>query len=910
VDVDHYSPCSGVPSISGITPAGPVSVCPPSYVTLTGSLPLATGYAYQWQKSTDSGTTWTNIANDTNASATMYVLSSTAYRLKVKCVNSGLTDSSAPVYVHTAVPVLYAKGLPVVEDFENWKDRCDSKDMPDTNWVISPVTGNNAWRRDDQGLSDGGWSSDSGSYTPVAAHGSHSARFHSYDAGTQAKGTMDMYLDCSSVSGVKQLRLKYINQDGNDSMAIYLSTDSGATFNYLGHCLNDYGWASHYYTINSNSPKTIIRFAAVSDSGVVSNDIGLDYVQVVPPCSGKPVAGTIDSVYPCSGSDFNLTLSGTSEVAGLKYIWQQSADGVSWTSIAPYDTTEIALANITTATYFRAIVKCSVSGLSDTSDVQLIEAKPHYLCYCTPTAVAPSVDSVNIGNVTVRTIPGARSVLNNGIATPVTNNSTAVHSYSNFDTLTPAVLYLDSLYRLSVSEITQYGSFPTGSGYTVSAFIDYNHNEVFDAAELVYRINTSVAGGVTFSDTIRIPNTPSADTGITGMRVILSPTVVSTSGSDVICGDSVILGEYEDYLVNIKFPPCSGYADAGKIQTADSAACLGYTFIMADTTHEHYRSGISWSWQTSADSFVWNDISGTADRDTLSQVFTARVWYRVRMVCAYSHDTSYSVPLYINIKPAYKCYCLSQAAGGNMDTSDIGGVAIGPFVYTKGGGHLNNSKAIYAHEDFTNHIIDLYVDTTYAIDVYYIMHHNFNANAKVTLFLDYDNNYKYDIPTELLWTAYTTPTSWYLTHNITIPELVVSDVPTGMRIVVNNNTGASTASDDGCGTYTSGETMDFVVRFNRAWTAGVGNISNLQDMVVYPNPTDGAFYVQFNAQSTINDLVLSVTNMTGQQVVFKNYRIIKGAFKADINLSSMSKGIYFLNLVADGQKIIRKIVVK
>ena len=912
VEVDHYSPCTGTPSITSVSPAGPINTCPPAYVTLTGTLPLATGYAYQWQKSTDSGASWGNIINDTNASATIYVLSDAAYRLKVKCVNSGLSDSSSAVYVHTAVPVLFAKGLPIVEDFENWKDRCGTKDMPDTNWVISPLSGNNAWRRDDQGVSDGGWSSSAGGYTLAAAHGSHSARFHSHDAGTQAKGMMDMYLDCSSASGVKQLRLNYINQNGNDSMAIYLSVDSGNTFSYLGHCLNDYTWGLHYFTFNSNSPKTILRFTAVSDSNYVSGDIGLDYVQVVPPCSGKPVAGTIDSVYPCYGRDFNLSLSGTSEVAGLKYTWQQSADSISWTSIAVYDTTEIALANITTATYFRVIVKCAASGLSDTSEVKLIKVKPFYLCYCDPNAYRVDDPQANIGNVTIRTVPAARIILNNGSATPVTGNSTAVNSYSNFDTLGPTTLYLDSVYRLSVSAITKYSALPGAPGYYVSTYIDFNHDEIFDATELVDRINTYAAGGSTYSDTIKLSGfSTTIDTGITGMRVILSPTLVDTiSGADIICGDSLISGEYEDYLVNIKLPPCSGYANAGKVQAVDSAACIGYSFLLTDTTHERNRSGIHWSWQTSTDSVVWTDISGSGNKDTVSQTFSVRGWYRVRMVCDNSHDTSYSTVLYMNIKPAYKCYCLSQAVGGSRDTSDIGGVSIGPFVYTKGGGHLNNGKAIYAHEDFTNHTIDLYVDTTYSLNVYYIMKHNFNANAKVTLFMDFDNNFKYDLPTELLWTAYTTPTYWYLTHDITIPELVISDLPTGMRLVVNNNTAASAASDDGCGTYTSGETMDFVVRFNRAWTAGVGNIDMLKNLIVYPNPSDGDFKLQFNTSSAIKNLQISISNMTGQQIFAENYSGVSGQFTKDLNLTSVSKGIYFLTVNADGQKIIRKIALK
>ena len=47
-----------------------------------------------------------------------------------------------------------------------------------------------------------------------------------------------------------------------------------------------------------------------------------------------------------------------------------------------------------------------------------------------------------------------------------------------------------------------------------------------------------------------------------------------------------------------------------------------------------------------------------------------------------------------------------------------------------------------------------------------------------------------------------------------------------------------------------------------------------------------------------------------RQILAENYSGVNGQFTKDMNLKAVSKGIYFLTVNADGQKVIRKIVIK
>ena len=207
---------------------------------------------------------------------------STAYQFYVQqnCgagTNSGL---AGPATFSTAcITPVYAT-LPVTESFENtWLSRCDTREVPTNNWRNTPGTGDNSWRRDDDGTSAAWNGPTSGQYTPTASQGTHSARFHSYNAADGLIGTLDLFVNLSG-AGAKRLSFDYLNTSGSDSLVVQLSNDGGTTFSRLtAYNLSGTaaaGFSNQVLTVNSTSATAVVRFRARSDYGFT--DIGLDNI--------------------------------------------------------------------------------------------------------------------------------------------------------------------------------------------------------------------------------------------------------------------------------------------------------------------------------------------------------------------------------------------------------------------------------------------------------------------------------------------------------------------------------------------------------------------------------------------------------------------------------------------------------
>ncbi|MDO7846164.1 fibronectin type III domain-containing protein [Hymenobacter sp. M29] len=267
--------CNSAPT-AGTAVASATNTCAAASIvlSLTGSSTDG-GLAYQWQASTDGGTTYTDIAGATSATYTVAgQTTTTLYRARVICSGTAQSANSTAVTV-SSTPPTYAT-LPVVESFENtWLDVCNTRDAPSVSWRNSPTTGNPSWRREDDGAA-AAWSSPTlGTYSPGASQGSHSARFHSYFASTNAIGTLDLYVNLSG-AGNKRLSFDFVNVDGSDSLTVQLSTNGGTTFSNLAGYKLSAAFATQVLTLTATSATSVIRFRAKSDFG--NTDIGLDNV--------------------------------------------------------------------------------------------------------------------------------------------------------------------------------------------------------------------------------------------------------------------------------------------------------------------------------------------------------------------------------------------------------------------------------------------------------------------------------------------------------------------------------------------------------------------------------------------------------------------------------------------------------
>jgi hypothetical protein len=890
-------PCAGVPVAGAITPGGPIAGCPGLTFSLTTTgTTLAGNLNYQWQQSPD-GINWSNaVGGGSNAlSFTSPQLFDTIYyRLYVVCAGSGSSDTTAPVTLNIAAPV-YAS-LPYTQGFENWMSYCSVQDVPSQNWLNNPVTGDQSWRRDDEGGTANWIFPPGGAYTPASMEGQHSARFHTFFANFGATGDLDLFVDCSA-PGPKELQFHHINPFGTDELQVLLSTNGGLNFSPVTSWFNASTWTLRTAVINSTSAQTVIRLRAVSD---FSDDIGVDNLLVLLPCVGAPVAGSVDSLTPCAGIDFNLSLVGATLAAGMTYQWQTSANGINWTNAAG-GTSSILTDNITAAKWYRCILTCTASGISDTTDPRKLELATFYYCYCQ--SGAQSNFNPDIGNVNITTFPAGLPVFSNGNAIPLTNNPTAINTYTDFTGLPPADLFKGEAYNLAVTQIIN-DNFFNGGG--LAAFIDYDHSGSYDLTEQVI---FGTPGGIQqqYMDSFIVPTT--ALPGITGMRVVLTdgPFTFPAPCSQYFAGET------EDYLVNINYPPCTGALAAGLAHINDSLVCPGETLILIDTTHEYHQSAISWVWQSSPDGFNWTDIPSTTNHDTLTITSSnVNMHYRLKMLCTVTNTASYSNAIPVTIQFPYQCYCYSFANGGTTDLSDIGAFSIGSFITNTGGPHLNNPTAIHPYTDNTDgsNPVPLYADSTYDLFLYHVIKNNVQQDARVTLFIDFNNNHQYDVPLERVWTGFTNSTNVTITSSVHIPADAVLNALTGMRVILNNNVGPNIPSDEACGPYTSGETEDYAVIILDKNATNVPGVGELAEVSLYPNPTSGRVTMQLNGSKDIKKLRISVSSITGQQIIVKEFTPTSKEFTTELDLSDRARGIYFIEIASDNDRLIRKLIVR
>lgn len=371
--------CAGAPVAGSSTTTISNILCPGASFTLSlaGST-LATGLSYQWLSSTDN-VNWTPIPGATTLS---YTTTQTApvmyYRNIVTCTSASQKDTSIAVVVTNASGPTYAP-LPFTESFEStWMNTCNPREIPSNSWRNTPGTGNNSWRRNDDGAAALWTNATNGGYTPAASDGSSSARFHSYGAASGQAGSFDLHLNCNTTAVTKRLTFDYINTSGTDSIVILISRDGGANFTRLDSVTLTTGWKSKIILFTSSSATTIIRFRGTSDDG--TTDMGLDNIRVTDfdDCSGTPTAGTASSTLSntCLTTPFTLSVTGATDANGLQYQWQSSTDGgTTWNDIPgatnfTFTTTQAA------TTRYRLKLTCSFTSGFSTSVPVLVTSPP------------------------------------------------------------------------------------------------------------------------------------------------------------------------------------------------------------------------------------------------------------------------------------------------------------------------------------------------------------------------------------------------------------------------------------------------------------------------------------------------------------------------------------------------------
>lgn len=519
----------------------------------------------------------------------------------------------------------------------------------------------------------------------------------------------------------------------------------------------------------------------------------VNFVAAVP-CSGTPNPGNTLSSVPsaCPSTSFTLSLQNSTAGSGITYQWQSSPDGVSYSNIVGA-TNSTYSATQTSSTYYQCIVTCTNSGLSQTSNPVQVLVNPFYNCYCTSSATSAADE--DIFNVTFGSINNSSTCATTG------GPGSVINMYSDYTTLvSPGSVTQTSTYPLSVQVGTCGGNFTN----SVRVFIDYNQNGLFtDPGETVYTSAAGTVGPHTETANITIPVT--ATPGTTRMRVIVVETGTPTSITP--CG-TYTWGETEDYLIDIvAATPCVGAPSASNTISSPSAVCVGQNFTLS-LSSSYNTTGITYQWQSSFDGMSYSNIGGATNSTYTTNISTA-TYYQCIVTCTNSSMNITSTPVLVTMSPFYNCYCTSNAT--STADEEIFNVTIGTLnnsstcATTGGPGSILNQ-----YSDYTTLVTapNLAKTVTYPLSIQIgTCGGNFTNSTRV--FIDYNQNGVFTDPGETVYTSATGTAGPHIeTANITIPVGALSGT-TRMR-VVTVETGTPTSITP-CGTYTWGETEDYLI---------------------------------------------------------------------------------------------------
>ncbi len=533
--------CSGTPATNSIVvPAA--GACPntPFYLTLSTFYPFS-GITYQWQSSPTLTGTYTNVA--TNGNSAIYAATqttATAYRCLVSCIGS-----PNAIIADVLVPMGAATNC-----------YC----YPQTTFVPAACINN---------VTLG--TINNTSATCAAPYYTIFPNAVTTSLGTGVSYPINVVTSSSAVVSV------WIDYNVNGVFDATEWTQVGTTgTNNIANILIPVGATIGQTKMRVRSRSDPNANAAGDACTAFSSGEAEDYIVNIvagTACSGLPTANasltTVSSV--CVGTSFTLSLANFYNFSGLNYQWQSSATFAgTYTNIAAATNSRLTT-TLTATTFYRCVISCGTPSPTTSTNATPVQVSlaTGTGCYCIG-AVSNGADT-DIGNVTFGS-------LNNGIATPVTNNATAVNAYSNFTTIPAPNVAQNTTIALSLSQIASTSIFYEG---LFAVYIDYNQNGILtDAGELVFS-STALTTALLPMQTANILIPSTALTGNTRMRVVLNegggvaPFPISPA-----CGIAPSsYGEVEDYTINITgVSSCSGLS-AGTNTIPSGVIGSAYNFV-------------------------------------------------------------------------------------------------------------------------------------------------------------------------------------------------------------------------------------------------------------------------------------------------------------------------------------------
>lgn len=427
-------------------------------------------------------------------------------------------------------------------------------------------------------------------------------------------------------------------------------------------------------------------------------------------------------------------------------------------------------------------------------------------------------------------------------------------------------------------------SVTVGDGWTtesVSAWVDYNGDESFTEDEFIY---IGTGSGNTITSTITIPaNTPA------GFYPIRFMVYAGNADPELGCyNEPEDYGEFEDYTLNVTAaPPCDVLPTSVLLAGTPISACVGevVSFTLDYTITD---AGASYQLQTSVDGTTWNDTLAIFYTSTFDLDITQTKQYRVVLTCSENSTSVTSNAVTITLKSANECYCFPEldCTDGDLITT----VEIPSVSFTN-----TSTCGTDGYSDYTAlPIAGIAAGSSTAINV--TVGSGFTSES-VSVWIDYNDNGVFEASE---FTYIGTGSGSVVSGTIPVPAAApLGDHRMRVRVAA---VGQTTATDDmACDdSQTYGETEDYTIEIIAGGDVGLETTS-LQNVVIFPNPTNGIFTVsQISTQSTIE-----VLDLTGR--VISSVKTQNGV-DTTIDLSTLATGTYHVVISNENAKVVKQVV--
>ncbi|MBL7910581.1 MAG: T9SS type A sorting domain-containing protein [Bacteroidia bacterium] len=791
--------CTGAPSAGVVSPSQ--SICPNTTAVVSNTSSNSfTGITYQWMQAPAIAGPWTNVTTgsgfNTQVLTTTSLTSLTYYRLVITCTNSAqsVTTTVTSVNPNNPATLCYC-------NTSLGGSGCTGDNITNVSILGTPLNNNSTCNSNVT----------NGTYTQ-------------FPPGPNTTATLNIGITYSisvntTASNIESVWIDY-NQSGtfdiNEHTQITLSSTANvptiATFTVPGTALlGQTGMRVRSRgTGNPNGPTD-----PCTNFGSGETEDYIVTIGAATACSGTPGANSAVASLTtvCPNGTVTLGLATSYTVGGLTYQWSSaSALAGPYTAIAGATTAVYTSTNVASTTFYRCVITCTNGPASTTATpVQVVVSGNPCQCsgYCLTSAPSQTADD-EIFNVTIGTLNNTSNCSQTGSAPTST-----LSKYSNYTGIVGAPnLIAGSNYTLDVT-VGQCNLNAYSGGVTV--YMDFNNNGQFtDPGEQVYASASTLwaVAGTLNSTVITIP--PTANPGITRMRVIAAESVTGAAP----CA-SYGYGETEDYCINIvAAAACSGAPGANTSVATTTNVCPNASTNLGLAT-SYTVGGLTYQWFSApALSGPYTAISGATTSAYTATNIATTTFYQCVITCTNGPASTTATPVQVQVGGSpCQCggYCLTSAPTQTAD-DEIFNVTIGTLNNTSNCSQTGSAptSTLSMYSNYTGIVAapNLAQNTTYTLDVTVGQCNTTPYSGGVTVYMDFNQNGLFSDPGEQVYASPSTLWAVAGTLNstvITIPASASLGI-TRMRVIAaESNVGILE-----CASYGYGETEDYCINITGA----------------------------------------------------------------------------------------------